>query len=562
MGRSNRFALTLSLAAFGIFAFASSAAAAITSSQIVAPASPTFTTFDQNNPNSIAVAGTTSGGNPAVDEVNLDCFAGSEDLHLASSVKLAPDGGFSVPAASLSTVANHVCRLRAVPTGATPADLAPFAGPLLGVGHRLVETIPSGPNAGKPSGFSVTDQQLSAADSFFSLGRCGLVSAGLFNASLERTTTTFGCNDWFWRFDNHEEPGKSTRSQIQIDGVNVYTARSVNEMFGPVEGFPAVTFSSSQDPATGEMTIKDSEALVACQTPAYPPSFATCPTFVSTGVRDERTTEQTADGHLVTITDRYASTDGGSHAVDLLPQNDQVFSRFNENGKAIAYRFPGEGAYAPHALGQTVPFAAATPGTVLVRVEGAQDGDPTTGRGAIVFDRPASPATFDAVNGGRSAFYFHQVATVPAGGSTSFRFAYVQGYAQAEVEALARQAENAFKPAPGPPAPMPSPTPPTPKPPSNRFKFGRVTLNRHNGTAKLRVHFPSAGKLALTSKQVRAIQRKVRRPMTMTLSLRPKRRLNKALKKRHQAKVAIKLTFTPTGGSPRTRVTRLTLIRH
>ena len=84
-------------------------------------------------------------------------------------------------------------------------------------------------------------------------------------------------------------------------------------------------------------------------------------------------------------------------------------------------------------------------GTVFVEVHAAADGDKTTGKGAMVYDRPASAATFNALESDYEGFTLHQKATVPAGGSTRFRFAYVQGYKSAQVASLARYAAGAFK---------------------------------------------------------------------------------------------------------------------
>jgi hypothetical protein len=545
-----RFAPLLLIAILAVLVAASSAAAAVTSSQITTPGGTTFTTFDEDNPNSIEVIGTTAGGS-AADEVNIDCFGGGKDLHLATAVPLAGDGSFSVSAANLENITFHVCRLRAVPTGAVPANLAPFAGPLIGVGLRRLETIHSGEYAGQPYGFLVNDQQLGGADSFASLGRCGLQSASLYNANFEATTQTFGCNDWFWRFDDYENPVASDRSQIQVDGINAYTSRVVNEMYGGVKGFPAVTLSTTQDPLTGDIVIKDSESLVGCLTPAYPPSTESCPSFINTGVRDERTIEVTEDGRLVTIADRYASTDGKAHDLDLLPENRQIFAGpLSENGEAIAYSFPGESGYSVHSVGQSVPFAATAPGTVYIRVEGAEDGDQTAGRGAIVFDRPASPATFNAVNPEASSFYFHQAATIPAGGSTIFRFAYVQGYTSAEVQALATKAESAFAPPPLPTSPTPGPGPgaATPRTVAPQVKLTKVKLDRHRGTATIFAQASGPGALFLSGKGIARQKATSQGVGIVKLLVKAKGKAKKALDTKGKTVVRAKVTFTPQGG--------------
>lgn len=95
----------------------------------------------------------------------------------------------------------------------------------------------------------------------------------------------------------------------------------------------------------------------------------------------------------------------------------------------------------------------------------------------------------------------------------------------------------------------------------NTFRFGKLTRNTRKGTAKLRVKVPIAGKLKLVGKKVRTNIRSAKKAGTVVLSIRPKRKLNKALKKTHKAKVRIKVTFSPTGGPARTRGKTVTLIR-
>jgi len=77
-------------------------------------------------------------------------------------------------------------------------------------------------------------------------------------------------------------------------------------------------------------------------------------------------------------------------------------------------------------------------------MHGAADGDVETGQGAIVFDRPATAAKFTFLQTFASGFTLHQAGSVPARGSTRFRFAYVQDYTAASVASLAKTARMAF----------------------------------------------------------------------------------------------------------------------
>jgi hypothetical protein len=85
------------------------------------------------------------------------------------------------------------------------------------------------------------------------------------------------------------------------------------------------------------------------------------------------------------------------------------------------------------------------PGTILVQVHGAADGDTSTGQGAIVYDRTATQATFDSVSKTASDFILHQTANVTAHRSATFRFGYAQAYKAADVASLASYAAAVFK---------------------------------------------------------------------------------------------------------------------
>lgn len=561
MNTVKRGALAGLLAAVAALVLAPAAMAAITSSQVTSPADPSFAVADYDAPNTIAVAGTTDG--TAGDKVDLRCYyEGGSDL-LVAEVAVEPDGSFSEPAAELANIAERACRLRAVPAGSEPVDPSPFAGPVMATGARETFALGSGPNAGAFADYFVWGQQLTAAAEYVSAGACGISEAFLVDGGFESTASTFQCNDYWDRF-NAFPHGGATRSEIQVDGENAYLPAGASSINSEASGFPALTYSYSQNPLTGDLTIEETDPLVKCPDPEYPPSMSSCESFESAGVRVDRTIEQTEGGHLMTISDRFVSTDGKPHSLDLLPENDQTFGG---NGEQIAYRFPGEASYSTHAEGENVSFGDATPGTVYIEVEGSPDGDPTTGRGAIVFDHPSSPAHFKLITSSVSEFFFNQSVDVPPGGSTRVRFAYVHAYTQAEVDALVQQAVDSFEPPPPvPPAPPVNPvTPMAPTPaatiPSNRFRLRKPALNRRRGIAKIPVGVPGAGTLILTGKQVRKVRRRPARGRTVVLKVIPKPRFAKKLRRRGRLTVLARITFRPTGGAARTKTRKLKLRR-
>lgn len=97
---------------------------------------------------------------------------------------------------------------------------------------------------------------------------------------------------------------------------------------------------------------------------------------------------------------------------------------------------------------------------------------------------------------------------------------------------------------------------------SNQFKFGKLTKNRRNGTAKLKVKLPAAGTLQLSGKQVRSAKKKAKEAGVVTLLIRANGKAGKALASQHHLKVRIRVKFKPTGGNARSKGKALTLIRN
>ncbi len=367
---------------------------------------------------------------------------------VASVVPLGGDGSFSAPAADLSKIQYKLCRLRAVPAGSVPVNLAPFRGPLVGGDARRTYRVNGGPNDGAPYDFYIWAQQRAGAFDYDSLGSCGIDDAYLNGSTLDIVTTTYYCNAWLYYYENFANSSASKRSELRIDGVNAYTpdaARSINLQASP--GFPTVHFSLKVDPVSGEATIHESEQLVRCPDQTFPPTPASCPRFVPTGVRDRRTIVEDHSGHLATITDRFKSTNGKAHRLDLLWQNDQRFfgTGASFDATTVAYRFPGQRHYSTHALDDVVDLPRTAPASILIKQRGQPDGDPNSGRGAIVYDRRATSATFNQLETSHSDFYLHQHAKVPSRGSAAFHFAYAQAFTQDTVNSLVRLSKKRFR---------------------------------------------------------------------------------------------------------------------
>ncbi len=539
--------------ALAVLLAATSAAAAPLTSNIDSPKSPSYLLYDPSGPQ-LGITGTsnaTPGG-----EVDIRCYydAGTESKPVAANVLVEDDGSFSagVPIAPLRAT---LCRLAAIPTGSEPppSALSQLTGPVLATSEDFPNEISDGPNAGDLYSHFFWGQQLEGSFDYYGPGECGVGDGHLFDpARLEKTTTTLYCNDSLTGAGSNGQ----TRSAIQVDGANAYTATTAPNR--EASGFPTFSYTYDQDPATGDVTIVNSSEIVRCPQADYPPTEASCPSYVDTGVHLEQTTVQSHDGLMTTVSDRFLSTDGETHTLDTRPENAQQLGY--PNAVNIDYSFPGAETVLSPDPGESVSFDDSAPGAIYLSVDGAPDGDKETGRAAIVFGEPASPATFTARRLFESTFRFQQTATIPAGGEATKRFVFVQAYTQAEVEALAHGAEAAFRAKPEPePAPTPggggggAGTPPAaarPVPPSNKIGLLGTKLNKKSGTATLKVRVPGAGSLSLSGKKVESVTRAVGRPSVLALKIAAKPRFAGSLAATGKLQVAVKIAFAPSGGSP------------
>jgi hypothetical protein len=419
------------------------AGAAVTASNITTPSNPSYFIADRDaTTQPFTISGTASGGNPATDKVDIRCYYGTSYVNVATNVPLGSGGSFSVSNGDLSVIRDRLCRLRAVPAGTAPSNVTPFNGPLVGVGERDSYKISTGPNNGKLYDYYIYAQQATAAFDYVSTGSCGMYDGYLFDSTLALTTVTFWCNAGL--FSGYGTG--ATRSEAQVDGANAYLPWGARRINQDASGLPVVTYSYSVDPHTGNLVIHESDPVVKCADSTYPPTTTSCATFVPTGVTDYRTMTQDHDGHVCWITDVFKNTDGKKHSLDLQWDNFQRFHSSTGDSTQLAYEFPGQSTFATHATNDTVTLPAGAPRTILVKMNGAADGDTATGQGAIVYDRPATTAIFHNVATYAEDFTLQQKTTVPAGGSTTFRFAYVQDFHAANVASLARTATKAFTP--------------------------------------------------------------------------------------------------------------------
>lgn len=105
-------------------------------------------------------------------------------------------------------------------------------------------------------------------------------------------------------------------------------------------------------------------------------------------------------------------------------------------------------------------------------------------------------------------------------------------------------------------------TRPDPTSPSNQFKFGKLKLNKKKGTATLEVKVPSPGKVLLKgTRSVKGAKKTAKAGTTVKLTIKTKGKSAKTLRKRGKAKVKATVTFTPNGGTSKSRSRQIKLLR-
>lgn len=438
----------VALAIAASLAFAAPAGATITKTRIATPAkSPTFFTYNNSNPNTFKVSGTTNSTSPSTDTVDILCFYGDNGQYktVQTDVGLRSNRSFSVDA-PLTTVDDSECRLTALPSGQT-AQESSYTGPWIDVSERDPSHISGGPNDGKLYDYYAWGQQTALANDYDSVGSCGLCDSYLFDSAGGLTSIVFYANAWL---DYGNENGNGdTRSEIQVDGRDAYASGAAQALFpgsNQEPGFPALSWKFSQNLSSGDVTMTETDQIARCTgSPAYPPTSTTCPSFKSTGVEVSREMVQSSSGHVVSITDNFKSTDGHAHKLDLLYENNQCLTSGTCAPSRVGYRFPGHPGYAAHAPGNTVHVAKGV-ASIYVKVLGAPDGDPYTGQGAITYGKAPTQILFNAIPSFESSsFTMHYAGTVPAKGTLSYKFVYSTATTYAAVHRYAQAAQRGLK---------------------------------------------------------------------------------------------------------------------
>ncbi len=449
------------IGAFSLLALASPVASASAiepaTSQITSPAVPVYTLSEEgksSSPAAFTVEGTT---NVSGEKLALRCYygPGAAPPLFSTLAEVEPENGSFKAEVKPTSLSLGPCVLRAVPTAdtadrrpgtTTEEALEPFKGPRL-VGSSFQLTSSGGLNVG----YQLLSSTLTGFFDIESVGTCGLDESFLYAPeTLAISRELFFCNAALYASDD-PPTGPSTRSELQINEANAYSpaaASHVNEAIEaelehkkepvvPVADIPQVTVEKSLDQTTGLITVKESDPIVKCApSAAFPPTAASCKSFVLTGVELEREWKTVDANQVASMTDIWRSTDGAAHTLNALYDQDDA-----NGGEGGAYEFPGTNVFGPTKKGQTV---ALPPG--LGRIYYKEDSEtPASGdgehpQGAIVYDTPPSGpiSVYLATNSkeGENGFEMPYQGTIPAGGAYTLRMAFVQAYKLSEVEAL------------------------------------------------------------------------------------------------------------------------------
>ncbi|HET9101906.1 MAG TPA: hypothetical protein VFN55_01025 [Solirubrobacteraceae bacterium] len=404
----------------------------VTQSAITSPADPTFLLNQTSGtPQTVTISGTSNG--TTGDSVDIDCYhddgnAGASQATIATTAVSAA-GNFSTGPVPVSSLLAQ-CRLRAVASGTTPTSgLGQFRGPRV-----VTATFTAG-----SYDFSLSAPQLTAGGAYSSAGDAGIGTSFLDDPSVfgQPNVNTFAAAG---SFGNPALSGGG-RPGVEVDGQPAYTpSQAKAASSGASTGLKTMSATASQDAATGDVTLTESEPLVAC--PGTQPPATNCAAFTDTGVTLNRTITQTSDGHVVFVTDRWSSTDGAAHTVNLLIANVQDFGRGAGGTSGVGYEFPGQAKFTEPKGSSTVSPVSAVPNSILVDSDTTADGSPLGARGAITYGQAPTGAFAFPNTVPDQGFDIPQTFTVPASGSVPLRFAYSAEFTLAGVQADARAAET------------------------------------------------------------------------------------------------------------------------
>lgn len=264
------------------------------------------------------------------------------------------NGGFSSTIDSAALPPRLPCRLRLIPWGTPPPDLSPFTGP------RVI---------GLEASRDYAAWDLTSHFSLDDAARCGVESVGLSDVDGDDPLSgpdTIGCAAHLRSWADDPSLVPAGRSEVRIDGADAFLQN-------------AAPIARERDAFSGDVRWSETHDVVRCTHPVFPADdehAGECGSLVPTGVRFERSGVAERDGTVIVLRDRWSSTDGAAHDLDLLPEFDLV------TGPDSGVWFPWVGDFfEQYAVDTSVPRPSlAGPGSFFTRPDRSRLGvlDPTT----------------------------------------------------------------------------------------------------------------------------------------------------------------------------------------
>jgi FG-GAP repeat len=238
-------------------------------------------------------------------------------------------------------------------------------------------------------------------------------------------------------------------------------------------------------------------------------------------------------------------------------------------GPAAGFRI--DGAASEDQAGNSVAAAGDVNGDgradLIVGALGADNnGRPASGSAYVVFGGQ-NPATVDLQNLGAAGLRIDGAASGDRAGRSVAAAGDVNGDGVADLIVGAGEAGNNGRQNSGSAyvvfgaaQPLPSGQP-SGQPASNEFSFGKLKRNEKRGTAIQVVKAPGPGTLKLGGRGLFIRVKRLTTAGAARIGIQAKGEKKKRLFSKGRVKLRVSFTFTPTGGTPRTKAKMITLIK-
>jgi hypothetical protein len=383
------------------------------------------------DPSNIRTVTGTSNGTAGTDQVDIRCESPSYNKLLASDVPVGTGGAFTTTVSD-TDFEGKLCTIVAVPAGSTSTDFSSYTGPVVGNGESETDTSHS-----VADDYFISQPQTDAYNDYDSLGSCGLCDSRLYGSDLSPGALYL----WYDNgaiYDKTYTAGATAYPYAQIDGNDVYDPNAADDT---LTGAPAVTFTHTVDPATGDMEITETDPFVKCVGSTADPCTTS---YASAGLELDRTILQSQGGEVVRITDVIKSTDNASHTYTF------AYDEYEDGdaGTQVEFQFAGQAGYQVYAGGATAPVSSSPVQTIYAIANGSEQPSVDNPAGAISFSPAPTAVRFGCSTSTTDCAGFNLVysGTVPAGGSTTISQSFGMAATQSQVQSLAASNIQALTP--------------------------------------------------------------------------------------------------------------------